>query len=136
MNENCGPVVIFDGVCHLCAYSVAFVLAHERDHAIRFAAAQSATGNALLLKLGLNPESSATFVFIDNDRAYVRSDAVLEVVSHLRLPWRILRLFRVIPRPLCDRLYDFIAQRRYRWFGKRESCLVPSPEFRSRFMDI
>jgi predicted DCC family thiol-disulfide oxidoreductase YuxK len=128
-------VVVFDGACNLCAHSVTFILAHERDSAIRFAAAQSAAGRELLREFGLDPDNVATFVFVKGGTAYVRSDAALEVAQHLRSPWRMLRVLRFVPRRLRDSVYDIIARNRYRWFGKRESCIVPTPELRSRFID-
>lgn len=128
-------IVVFDGVCNLCAESVAFILAHERDDSIRFTTAQSETGRALLSEFGLDPENLSTFVFIEGGTAHVRSDAALEVAQHLRLPWRMLRVFRIVPRRLRDSIYRLIARNRYRWFGKRESCVAPTPELRSRFFD-
>lgn len=128
-------VIVFDGECPLCTCAVRFVLRHERDRVIRFAPAQSARGRALFAEIGMGPESPATIVFIKDGRAHRRSDAVLEVAVHLRWPWRILRLLGVIPRPLRDWTYDFIARHRYRWFGRRDSCMVPGPELKSRFLD-
>ncbi len=135
MTADAGHVVVFDGVCNLCSGAVAFILARERDHLIRFAAAQSAAGRELLSEFGLDPEKLATFVFIEGGSAHVRSDAALEVARHLRFPWRALRILRIVPRPLRDFLYDLIARNRYRWFGKRQSCMVPTAELRSRFLN-
>jgi len=132
MSEN---VLIFDGVRNLCTGGVRFIFAHERDHVIRFVAAQSVPGQALLLKLGMDPSDVTSVVFVRGGVAYVRSDAALEVARHLRLPWRMLRILRPVPRRLRDAIYDLVAQRRYRWFGKRESCIVPTPELRSRLID-
>jgi predicted DCC family thiol-disulfide oxidoreductase YuxK len=128
-------IVVFDGMCNLCAHSIAFILAHERYDAIRFAAAQSPAGRALLSEFGLEPERLATFVFTVGGTARVRSDAALEVARHLRFPWRLLRILCLIPRPFRDSIYDFMARNRYRWLGKRESCRVATPEQRSRFID-
>lgn len=128
-------VVVFDGMCNLCAHSVAFILVHERDNVIQFAASQSAAGRELLREFGFEAENLATFVFIEDGKAHVRSDAALEVARHLRLPWRLLRVLRLMPRPFRDSIYGFLAKNRFRWFGKRESCVVASPEQRSRFID-
>ena len=128
-------VVIFDGVCNLCAHGVSFILAHERDHLIQFAAAQSAPGRELLVRLGFDPQNLTTVVFIKGGVAYVRSDAAIEVAQHLRLPWRMCRVLRFVPRRFRDAIYDLVALSRYRWFGMRESCIVPTPELRSRFID-
>jgi predicted DCC family thiol-disulfide oxidoreductase YuxK len=128
-------IVVFDGVCCLCAHGLKFLLAHERDHVLRFAAAQSAAGRELLRRHGFDPQDLKTFVFIKEGVVYVRSDGALEVARHLRLPWRMFRLLRLLPRRLRDSIYDLVARNRYRWFGKQESCIVPSPELRSRFID-
>ena len=134
MAVDAGHVVVFDGVCNLCAHSVAFILAHERDHAIRFATWQSDSGRVLLHGFGFDPGDLMTFVFIKGGTVHVRSDAALEVAHHLRLPWRMLRVLRIVPRRLRDSIYNLIARNRYRWFGKRASCLAPTPQLRSRFL--
>jgi predicted DCC family thiol-disulfide oxidoreductase YuxK len=128
-------VVLFDGVCNFCAHSVQFILAHERDHVIRFAANQSDVGRELLRQHGFAPDDVTTFVFIEGGRTLVRSDASLALASHLRQPWRLLRGFRILPRFLRDGLYNLVARNRYRLFGRRESCLVPTQEVRARFLD-
>ncbi len=135
MTTDARCFVVFDGVCNLCAYSVRFILAHERDHLIQFAAAQSAAGRELLREFAIDPDSLATFIFVEGGTAHVRSDAALALSQHLRLPWRILRILRIVPRRLRDSAYDVIARNRYRWFGKRESCVVPTAELWSRFLD-
>jgi predicted DCC family thiol-disulfide oxidoreductase YuxK len=122
-------------VCNLCSHAVDFILAHERDQVIRFAAAQSAAGQDLLRKHGFDAEDLTTLVFIKGGMVHVRSDAALEVARHLRLPWRMLRGFRLVPRPFRDAVYGLVARNRYRWFGKRESCRAPTPGLRSRFID-
>lgn len=127
-------IAVFDGECDLCARSVAFILDHERDNAIHFAAAQSVVGKELLRKCGLDAERLETFVFIDGDKAFVRSDAALAVAQHLRLPWRLLSGFRIIPRTCRDWIYRVVARNRYRWFGRPESCRVATPQQRSRFI--
>ncbi len=135
MTLDAQHVVVFDGLCNLCSGGVRFILAHEPDHVIRFAAAQSPSGQALLRKHGFDPRDLATFVFIEDGVVHVRSDAALEVARHLRLPWRMLRVLRLVPRRLRDSIYDLVARKRYRWFGKRETCILPTSELRSRFVD-
>jgi len=128
-------VVIFDGVCNLCSRAVTFILARERDQALRFASAQSEAGRALLKRRGFDPESVETFVCIKGETVLVRSDAALEIARHLRPPWSALRLLRVVPQRLRDAVYDLVARNRYRWFGKRDSCLRPAPELEDRFLE-
>ena len=135
MTSLADDILIFDGDCDLCTRSVAFILAHERAPAIRFAILQSTAAREVLRPFALDPDRLSTFILIRDDQAYVRSDALVEVARHLRMPWRGLRWLRVIPRRLRDALYDFVAGHRYEWFGKREHCMVPSAELRSRFLE-
>jgi predicted DCC family thiol-disulfide oxidoreductase YuxK len=130
-----GPVLLFDGVCVLCSGSVRFVLAHERDHEIRFATMQSRTGQALLRLHDLPVTDFDSVVFVVDGRPLERSAAALAVARHLRAPWRWLRAAAIVPRPLRDRVYDWIARHRYRWFGRRESCMVPDAATRARFLE-
>jgi len=135
MTSHAHEFLIFDGVCHLCTCSVAFLAARERTHTIRFATLQSTAGQALLRRFAPTSEAQASIVFIQGGQAYLRSDAIVKLAQHLRMPWRVLAWLRIIPRPLRDAAYDFVARHRYGWFGKSERCMVPSPELKSRFLD-
>jgi predicted DCC family thiol-disulfide oxidoreductase YuxK len=128
------PIVLFDGVCNLCNGTVRFLIDHDPMARFRFAPLQSEVGRALQERHHLDPDTLDTFVLVDGDGAHVRSDAVLGILCGLPSPWRWLRFLRVVPRPLRDALYRFVASRRYRWFGKRDECPVPTPEIRSRFL--
>ena len=134
-NDPKEKIVIFDGVCNLCTYSAQFILRHDRGRAFKLATAQSATGRTLLVKYGLDPEKLETFVLLKQERIYVRSMAVLEVAKELDWPWRALRVLRVIPRMFRDPLYSIVARNRYRWFGKKDRCMVPSEDIKSRFVE-
>ena len=127
------PLFVFDGDCVLCSRTVRFVLRTEAAPVVRFCAVQSATGQRLVTSLGLSamPE---TFLFVENDMAYGRSEAAFRLARHLRAPWRWLRLLRVLPRGLTDWAYDRVARNRYQWFGQQVTCLVPVPEQRARFI--
>jgi len=127
--------MIFDGVCVLCSGGVRFVLRHERNAELVFATTQSATGQALASRHGISPEQlDVTFVLVDGDHAYVRSDAALRVAEHLKAPWRWLSALRIVPRPIRDAIYSAVARRRYRLFGKYDSCMVPATDQRHRFV--
>lgn len=127
-------VVLFDGVCKLCTGSVSFVLRHEREPALRFAAMQSRTGMRLMEQFGIEPTQMKTFVVIADGRAYVRSDAAIRVSRFLRGAWRLLGLIRIVPRPIRDWAYELVARNRYRWFGRHDRCMVPASELRERFI--
>ena len=126
-------IVVFDGLCNFCSASVRFILDNDVRGKIRFAAAQSEPGQALLEAHGLNPSDAESFLLIKDDKAYLRSDAALEVAKDLGW-WRWLRVFRIVPKGLRDWAYSVLARNRYAWFGKRDSCFVPSEEHRRRFL--
>jgi predicted DCC family thiol-disulfide oxidoreductase YuxK len=130
-----GNVVLFDGVYSLCTHSVKFILAHERDSTFRFASLQSQAGARIMRQFGLDPENMKTIVLIANGRAYLRSDAAIGIARHFRGGWRLIGLFKVVPRPLRDWVYDLVARNRYRWFGRLDSCMVPTPDLRMRFIE-
>ena len=83
---------------------------------------------------GLDPEDARTFVLVSEGNAYVKSDAALRVARFLRMPWRLIAMLRVVPRPLRDLVYDIVARNRYRWFGRSDTCIVPSEAIRARFV--
>ena len=132
-----GPIIIFDTDCVLCSGMVAFVLAHERAPLLRFAGAWSDEGLALAARHGLTREDlNETFAVIDGPRALLRSDASMVVLRHLRAPWRWLAALAIVPRPLRDAVYGFVAHRRYRWFGQRQDCTLVPPDQRHRFIGV
>ena len=114
---------------------MAFVLARDRQKQFRFATLQSTSGRALLIRHGLDPEDPDSFLLADGAAGYENSDAIIRVVTALGGAWRLAALFRLVPRLLRDRLYRWIARNRYRWFGRREACMVPSPEMQGRFLE-
>jgi len=128
-----GAVLLFDGVCNLCNGAVDFVLRHERAPTLRFAALQSAAGVELLRAHGLS-EALETMVLVEAGRASVRSTAALRAARHLRAPWSWAFALLLLPRPLRDGVYRIVARNRLRWFGERETCRVPTPELRARFL--
>ena len=128
------PVILFDGVCNLCNASVHWVLKRDRKGLFRFAALQSETGQRLLDRFGLNRESFDTVVLVDGDRLFTRSDAAFVIARRLGRPWSWLALLQWAPKRLRDAVYDGIARRRYRWFGRRETCMLPRPEWKERFI--
>lgn len=128
-------IVIFDGVCNLCSRAARFVIRHDRAGRFRFAPAQSDAGRRLLVRCGQDPDRLETFVLIKDGRACLRSDAALAIVRELDRPWPALGILRLVPRPWRDALYDLIARRRYRWFGRRDACLTPTADIRARFLE-
>jgi predicted DCC family thiol-disulfide oxidoreductase YuxK len=133
--SNDGPIVLFDGVCGLCTRTVRFVLARDRDKRFRFAPLQSETGHRLLERCGGTPDRLETLVLVADGQCFDRSDAVLHILRRLPAPWSLLWLMRIVPRSLRDGAYNAVARRRYRLFGRLDSCPVPSAEQRARFLD-
>lgn len=130
------PTVLFDGVCNLCDATVRFVLDHERDDELRFAALGTETADRILAAAGVADTSSVpdSVLLVDADGVHACSEAALRIARHLRAPWRWSVVFRAIPRPVCDAFYRFIARHRYRWFGTRESCRLPRSGETDRFL--
>lgn len=130
------PVLLFDGVCNLCNGAVNFVIERDRAGRFRFASLQSEVGRRLLVQAGLPADYLGSLVLVDEERlAHVRSDAALEVARRLDGWWPLgYHLFRWLPRPLRDGLYGVVAQRRYRWFGRRETCRLMTPALQARFL--
>ena len=129
-------ILLFDGMCNFCNGSVMFFLRHERAPVARFGSLQSPAARTLLLQHRLDPEAVDTVVLIENGAAYQRSTAVLRASRLLRRPWSFLAALLWIPRPGRDLIYRGIARSRYRLFGKRDACMLPSPELRARFLDV
>ncbi len=129
------PILLFDGVCNFCAWSVRFIIDRDPGQIFRFASLQSDTGRRLLVEQGLNPDAIDSVVLIEDGKAWCESDAALRVCRHLRWPWNWFWPLRCLPRFLRDAIYRLIARNRYRWFGKMEACMVPTAEMRARFLD-
>ena len=128
------PLVLFDGVCNLCSASVQFIIKHDPEGKIMFASLQSERGQAILQHLGMKTDDFDTFIFIENGVAYTRSTGVLKEISHFTGLWKALYVFIIIPRPIRDFFYNIIARNRYRWFGEKAACWLPSPELKARFL--
>jgi predicted DCC family thiol-disulfide oxidoreductase YuxK len=128
-------VIVFDGVCMLCNDWVRFVLRYDRQRAFKLAAMQTPTGRALLEQHGVDPDDPATFLVIDDGVAYTDTDALIRALGRFGFLWRVCGgALRVVPRAWCNTAYRYIARNRYRYFGRREVCLVPRPEHADRFL--
>ncbi|MFM7709349.1 MAG: thiol-disulfide oxidoreductase DCC family protein [Ferruginibacter sp.] len=129
-----GPIVLFDGVCNLCNHSVQFIIKRDPDARFRFAALQSPVGEALCQQYGIDPTKTDSVILIQNKKAQTHSSAALRIARQLRGPVKILYLLIIIPYFLRDLVYNLIARNRYRWYGKKESCMIPTPDLKSRFL--
>lgn len=129
-----GPIIVFDALCVLCSANAQFVLRHDRSGRFRLASMQNAAGADLYRRFGIDPADPDTLILVDGDRAIRDSDAVLAIWIGLGWPWRLLGLLRLVPRGLRDPAYRWVARHRYRLFGKRDTCWLPTPEQASRLL--
>jgi predicted DCC family thiol-disulfide oxidoreductase YuxK len=134
MNKGSENILLFDGICNLCNGAVRFVIERDPARKFKFAALQSVTGRQWLEKMGLTEENTDSFVFIQGDHYYLRSSAALRVLKEIGGGWKIFYVFMIIPKPLRDFVYNLVARSRYRIFGKRETCMVPTPDLQDRFI--
>mgnify|MGYP003532219804 CR=1 FL=1 len=128
-------IILFDGVCNLCESSVQMVLKKDKKAYFHFASLQGKTGQSLLQVYGLQGNDLKSFVLIENGVAYTRSTAALRVTRHLSGSLKWLHPLIILPTWLRNGVYDLIAANRYRWFGKKNECWLPRPEWKNRFLD-
>ncbi len=131
MNKH--SVIFFDGVCNLCNASVQFAIEHDKKDVFRFTALQGDYAKNILTKFNLNPENMNSIILMEDDKLYNKSSAALRIAKRLNGIFPILYVFIVVPKFIRDWFYDIIAKNRYKWWGKQESCWVPSPELKSKF---
>ncbi|MGE8207168.1 thiol-disulfide oxidoreductase DCC family protein [Heyndrickxia sp. NPDC080065] len=127
-------IILFDGVCNFCNSSVQFIIKRDPAGCFKFASLQSEIGKKLLREHGIHDEIDS-FVLIEDNTYYIKSSAALRMCKNLQGLWRLLYLFLIIPPPIRDFFYDLIAKNRYKWFGIRESCMLPTKEERDRFLE-
>ena len=132
---NYERVILFDGVCNLCNGSVQYVIRHDKEALYRFASLQSHTGQQFLRQYDLPLKDFTSFVLIEDGVAYTRSSAALRVARRLSGFVRLLYGFIIVPQFIRDAVYNFISANRYKWFGKKDSCMVPTPELKQRFLN-
>ncbi|GAB3682506.1 thiol-disulfide oxidoreductase DCC family protein [Salinarchaeum chitinilyticum] len=128
-------VILFDGVCNLCSGFVQFVVPRDTDGQFAFASLQSDVADELLADHDVDPDALESIVLLEGDRVYVKSDAILRIGYHLGLPYRLGWPLRHLPRRFRNWWYDFVAARRYRWFGKKDRCMVPDGDLEARFLE-
>ncbi len=132
--DKYGRVIVFDGVCNFCNASVNFVMARDPDRKFRFGTLQSEAAQQILKELEVSTEDFETFLLLEDDRVFTKSTAALRIARQLGSLWPLLYALMVIPRPIRDIAYDFMARHRYQWMGKTETCRVPTPAERERFV--
>lgn len=129
------PVILFDGVCNFCNYWINFALKRNRNKQLRFSPLQGESAKRLLPKYQLNPTSLSSVIFIDKGKAYTQSSAALRICKYLNGGWKLFYGLIIIPKFIRDFFYNIIARNRYKWFGKKETCMVPTPDLKERFLE-
>ncbi|MCF8302686.1 MAG: DCC1-like thiol-disulfide oxidoreductase family protein [Bacteroidales bacterium] len=133
MGNTHKPIVLFDGVCNLCNWWVNWLDKHDKKDMFRLAHLQSPAANQLFNRLNISGAFNSV-VLITGENYYVRSEAVLRIFKAIGGVYKLFWVFHVLPRALRDKLYDYIARKRYQWFGREDTCQVPSPKMRKRFL--
>ncbi|MEO8514092.1 MAG: DCC1-like thiol-disulfide oxidoreductase family protein [Ignavibacteria bacterium] len=127
-------IILFDGVCNFCNSSVNLFMSHDKKDIFRFAALQSDAGIELQKKFNINPDNIESFILIDGSKYYKKTTAALKVAALIGFPYNLLYPFILVPQFIRNIVYDIIAKYRYKWFGRKESCRIPTPEERAKFL--
>ncbi len=128
-------IILFDGVCNLCNGMVQFVIKNDAKKRFQFASLQSISGQEILQKFQLSTDVFDSFILLENGRLFTKSTAALRVVKRLKGLWLLLYSFIIVPKFIRDAVYNLIAKNRYKWFGKQETCWVPTPTLKERFLN-
>ena len=128
------PIILYDGVCHLCNGVINFILPRDKKRYFRFSPLQSETGRTLLQRFNLPLDDYDSFILVDGDKCYQRSSAAIKVMQGMGFPYSMGGALLILPRPVRDAIYDWVARNRYKWFGQYDSCLMPTAEIRERFL--
>lgn len=132
--KNEYKIILFDGVCNLCNTSVTFLIKRDKKDIFRFAALQEEPGITLLRKYNIDPKDTDSIILIDNGKAYIKSSAALRATKYMSGLYPILYGFMIVPKFIRNAVYDYIARNRYKWYGQKESCMIPTPELRAKFL--
>jgi len=127
-------IILFDGVCNLCNKSVTCVIKRDKKDVFRYAALQNEAGQRLVKKHDIDTSKTDSIILVDGDRAYTKSTAALKIARHLGGGYPLLYGFMIVPNFIRNWVYDYIAKNRYKWYGKKESCMIPTPELKSKFL--
>lgn len=131
---NSKPIILFDGICNLCNGVVQFIINHDPENKFLFASLQSDAGQQLLKQFNLPSENFNSFILVQDNKVYNKSTGALKVARQIKGAWSWLYIFIIIPKFIRDAVYNWIAQNRYKWFGKKDACMLPTPELKARFL--
>ncbi|MCF1422052.1 thiol-disulfide oxidoreductase DCC family protein [Mangrovimonas futianensis] len=129
-------LILFDGVCNLCDSSIQFIIKHDKHNTFLFTPLQSELSQSIIERFGIDTQKiDSIILFRKNEGVFYKSTAALKIASKLKFPINILASFIILPKFIRDTVYDFIAKNRYNWFGKKESCMIPTPELKAKFIE-
>lgn len=134
MNVKSKKIILFDGVCNLCNNSVVFIIKRDKKDVFRFAAIQSDEGQKLIKDHDINTSKTDSIILIEENQCSVKSTAALKIAKHLKGAYPLLYGFIILPTFFRNWVYDIIAKNRYKWFGKKDNCMIPTPELKSKFL--
>ena len=133
---NNKKIILFDGVCNLCNNAVQFVIKHDKKDLFRFVALQSDLGQSIIKYIGIDSQNTDSIILYEPGIAYyIKSEAALEIAQHLSGGIALLTIFKIMPTFLKDSIYDYIAKNRYKWYGKKDNCMIPTSELKSKFLE-
>lgn len=128
-------IILFDGVCNLCDASIQFIIKHDKKDIFRFVAIQSELGQRIIKHIGINTtETDSIILYLPGVAYYYKAEAALKIAKDLNGIYSFLSLFNVFPNSISNMVYDYIAKNRYKWYGKKEQCMIPTPELKSKFL--
>jgi len=128
-------IVLFDGVCNLCNSSVQFIIKRDKKKQFLFAPLQGKKGQEIFSKYSLPAGELNSFILAEGDNIYIKSTGALRMLKKLGSPWSLLYAFIIVPPFIRDGIYSWVAKNRYKWFGKKDSCMIPTPDLKERFLD-
>ncbi|MFN5983788.1 MAG: thiol-disulfide oxidoreductase DCC family protein [Fluviicola sp.] len=135
MQINSNRIVYFDGVCNLCESSVQFIIRKNKQKNIQFASLQGSHGQAFLKENNFDTSEFSSLVYVENGKIYTKSSGALRITKQLKGLWPMMICFLIIPKFIRDGVYTYVAKNRYKWYGKKTSCWLPTPELKKRFLD-
>ena len=127
-------IILFDGICNLCSCAVQFLIMRDKKRVFRYASLQSKAGQKLTALYNI-PSEVDSIILLKNNNYYAKSCATIEVIKELKWYWKIFLFIGILPKKIRDWLYDFVAKNRYKWFGRKHACMVPTPELKSLFLE-
>lgn len=128
-------IILFDGVCNLCNSTVQFLIKHDKKDVFRFVALQSDLGQQITAYIGIDTSKVDSIIVYEPGKAYFyKADAALEIASAIGGIYSLLGIFKVVPKSIRNAVYDYIARNRYKWYGKKEACMIPTPEIKAKFL--